>query len=70
MCLVAVCDKQEKVLQTQTAPGECPYCGGKVKAVDVESQWRLCLLPLCFNPKRKFFCNMCNRRLVIYHGEG
>ncbi|KAF6155654.1 hypothetical protein GIB67_024476 [Kingdonia uniflora] len=66
MCLVFVCDQQEVVLRTQPAPGACPYCGGKVEAMDVESQLRLCFLPLCFTNKRKFYCTLCSRRLVVY----
>ncbi|KAH1213109.1 hypothetical protein GmHk_14G041127 [Glycine max] len=63
MCLVFVCDEEERVLGRQTAPGACPYCGGMVQAIDVESQWRFCFLPLCFKTKRKYYCTMCTRRL-------
>ncbi|XP_058114351.1 uncharacterized protein LOC131257586 [Magnolia sinica] len=66
MCLVFVCDEEERVLGTQPAPGSCPYCGGLVQAMDVESQWTFCFLPLCFKTKRKYFCTMCARRLVSY----
>ncbi|KAI4379743.1 hypothetical protein MLD38_005998 [Melastoma candidum] len=67
MCLVFVCDKDERVLSRQVAPGSCPYCGGMVQAVDVEKQWRLCFLPLYFINKRKFYCSMCLRRLVTQY---
>ncbi|KAG1326880.1 hypothetical protein COCNU_01G008140 [Cocos nucifera] len=66
MCLVFVCDEEEKVLGTQQAPGNCPYCGGVVMATDVETAWRLCCLPLCFKTKRKYSCTSCSRRLVTY----
>ncbi|KAK9097476.1 hypothetical protein Sjap_022973 [Stephania japonica] len=66
MCLVFLCDEEETELGRQAAPGACPYCGGMVQAVDTESQWRLCFLPLCFKRKRKYFCTLCARRLVVY----
>lgn len=66
MCLMFICDEEEKVLGTQQAPGVCPYCGGRVQSMDVETRWRLCFLPLCFKTKRKFFCTNCSRRLEIY----
>ncbi|KAK7384848.1 hypothetical protein VNO78_30551 [Psophocarpus tetragonolobus] len=65
MCFVFVCDKEERVLGRHTASGVCPYCGGMVQAVDVESQWRFCFLPLCFKTKRKYYCSLCSRRLEI-----
>ncbi|MBA0622543.1 hypothetical protein Godav_008075 [Gossypium davidsonii] len=52
MCLVFVCDEDERVISRQPAPGACPYCGGMVQAMDVESQWRFCFLPLYFKTKR------------------
>ncbi|KAL3745680.1 hypothetical protein ACJRO7_014752 [Eucalyptus globulus] len=65
MCLVFVCDEDEqRVVARQAAPGACPYCGGAVQAMDVESQWRFCFYPLCFRTKRKFYCSVCARRLV------
>ncbi|XLS85754.1 hypothetical protein HN51_035920 [Arachis hypogaea] len=39
MWFVYVCDEGEKELGRQQAPGSCPYCGGKVEAMDVEIQW-------------------------------
>ncbi|KAK9097782.1 hypothetical protein Syun_024827 [Stephania yunnanensis] len=66
MCLVFLCDEEETELGRQAAPGACPYCGGTVQAVDIESQWRLCFLPLCFKRKRKYLCTLCARRLVVY----
>ncbi|PNX59397.1 hypothetical protein L195_g059669, partial [Trifolium pratense] len=36
MRLSYVCEGQEKELGRQQAPGFCPYCGGKVEAMDVE----------------------------------
>ncbi|ESW33310.1 hypothetical protein PHAVU_001G059600 [Phaseolus vulgaris] len=65
MCLVFVCDKEEKVLGRNRAPGACPYCGGMVEAIDIESQWRFCFLPLCFKTKTKYCCTMCTRRLEV-----
>lgn len=62
-----VCDEEEKELGRQQAPGSCPYCGGKVEAMDVEIQWRFCFLPMCFKIKRKYFCTLCARRLELYY---
>lgn len=67
MWLVYVCDGEEKELGRQQAPGSCPHCGGKVEAVDVEAQWKFCCLPMCFKIKRKYFCSLCSRRLVLYY---
>ncbi|RDX78690.1 hypothetical protein CR513_40990, partial [Mucuna pruriens] len=62
MWFMHVLDEEEKELGRQQAPGSCPYCAGKVEAMDVEIQWRLCFLPMCFKIKRKFFCTSCARR--------
>ncbi|KAF8015237.1 hypothetical protein BT93_H0898 [Corymbia citriodora subsp. variegata] len=67
MCLVFVCDEDERVVARQAAPGACPYCGGPVQAMDVESQWRFCFLPLSSRTKRKFYCAVCARRLVAQY---
>ncbi|XWS15393.1 hypothetical protein CRYUN_Cryun35bG0093200 [Craigia yunnanensis] len=67
MCLVFLCDEEERELGRQQAPGCCPHCGGKVEAVDVESRWRFCFLPICFKIKRKYSCTLCSRRLVLYY---
>ncbi|XP_022854983.1 uncharacterized protein LOC111376268 [Olea europaea var. sylvestris] len=66
MCLL-LCSKEEKEVRRQQASGACPNCGGKVEAVDVGIQWRFFCLPLCFIFKRKYFCNLCSRRLVLYN---
>lgn len=66
MCLVCGCEEEEREIGRQQASGSCPYCGGKVQAVDVESHWRFCFLPLCFTVKRKYYCSLCSRRLVLY----
>ncbi|XXG71034.1 hypothetical protein AAC387_Pa07g0378 [Persea americana] len=66
MCLSLVCNEEKKEIGRQKAPGECPYCGGPVESMDVESQWRLCFLPLSFKAQRKYFCTSCSRRLVVY----
>lgn len=65
MCLVFVCDQDERVVGRQPAPGVCPYCGGLIQAMDVETQWRFCFLPLYFRTKRKFSCTVCARHLVV-----
>ncbi|XP_033516416.1 uncharacterized protein [Nicotiana tomentosiformis] len=65
MCFVFVCDEDERFLQRQAAAGACPYCGGMIQAVDLESQWRLCFVPLSFKKKRKYYWTICTRRLVI-----
>ncbi|XP_022929732.1 uncharacterized protein LOC111491984 [Cucurbita maxima] len=59
--------KEDKELGRRQAMGRCPLCGGKVEAVDVERKWRLCLAPLCFKIKRKYYCVMCGRRLELYY---
>ncbi|ERN07452.1 hypothetical protein AMTRI_Chr12g241830 [Amborella trichopoda] len=64
MCLVFVCDEEERVVGRYAAPGNCPYCGGAVQTIDVESSWRFCFLPLSFNMKRRFLCTICGRKLV------
>ncbi|XP_057979783.1 uncharacterized protein LOC131165758 [Malania oleifera] len=66
MCLGLVCEEGERVLGRQKAPGACPYCGGNVEAMDVESKCSFCFLPICFKIKRKYFCTLCARRLVLY----
>ncbi|XAR63725.1 hypothetical protein NMG60_11023764 [Bertholletia excelsa] len=60
-----VCDKEERELGRHEAPGMCPYCKGKVEAVDYEGRWRLCFMPVCFTVKRKYFCTLCSKRLVF-----
>ncbi|XP_058727819.1 uncharacterized protein LOC131599509 [Vicia villosa] len=65
MWFVYVCEEEEKELGRQQASGSCPYCGGKVEAMDVEMQWRFCFLPMCFKIKRKYFCTSCARRLEL-----
>lgn len=67
MWFMHVFDEEKKELGRQQAPGSCPYCQGKVEAMDVEIQWRLCFLPMCFKIKRKFFCTSCARRLELYY---
>nr|XP_009766650.1 PREDICTED: uncharacterized protein LOC104217983 [Nicotiana sylvestris] len=47
-----VCNEDERVLQRQAAARACPYCGGMIQAVDLESQWRLCFVPLSFKKKK------------------
>ncbi|AES92233.1 hypothetical protein MtrunA17_Chr4g0071651 [Medicago truncatula] len=65
MRLSYVCERQQKELRRQQAPGSCPYCGGKVEAMDVEVQSKLCFLPMCFQIKRRYFCTHCSKRLEI-----
>ncbi|KAF4365146.1 uncharacterized protein LOC115697959 [Cannabis sativa] len=67
MWMVYVCEEEKKELGRQQAPGSCPKCGGKVEAIDVETKRRFCFLPMCFNIKRKYFCTVCSRRLVLYY---
>ncbi|XP_047952306.1 uncharacterized protein LOC125216895 [Salvia hispanica] len=66
MCFLG-CDKVETEVARQQAPGFCPYCGGKVQAFDLISRCRFCFLPIGFRFKRKYFCSLCSRRLVLYH---
>ncbi|KAG5226162.1 Methionyl-trna synthetase [Salix suchowensis] len=66
MCFVFLCDEEERELGRKQASGSCPHCGGKVQAVDFESRWRFCFLPICYKNKRKYFCALCSRRLELY----
>ncbi|GFP89163.1 hypothetical protein PHJA_001060000, partial [Phtheirospermum japonicum] len=43
-----------------------PTVAAKCTAVDVSSRWRFCFLPICLRFKRKYFCTLCFRRLVMY----
>ncbi|GFP81612.1 hypothetical protein PHJA_000304500 [Phtheirospermum japonicum] len=65
MCLVFVCDEDERVTGRYAAPGACPYCGGMVQAMDVQSNWRFCFVPLYHKTKRRLYCTICSRRLVV-----
>ncbi|XP_073015646.1 uncharacterized protein [Primulina eburnea] len=65
MCFLG-CEEEETEVGRQQAPGSCPYCGGKVHAVDVGSRFRFCFLPVCFRFKRKYSCTLCSKRLVSY----
>ncbi|KAG2699518.1 hypothetical protein I3843_07G194500 [Carya illinoinensis] len=66
MWFLFVCaEEEERELGRQQAPGSCPYCAGKVQALDVERQWKFCFLPICFKVKRKYLCTLCSRRLEL-----
>ncbi|XP_004501238.1 uncharacterized protein [Cicer arietinum] len=65
MCLVFVCGQDERVVSRQPAPGSCPYCGGMIQAVDVDSNWNFCFLPLYHKTKRRHYCTMCARKLMV-----
>ncbi|KAK4769113.1 hypothetical protein SAY86_027263 [Trapa natans] len=65
MCMVCGCQEEEKEIGRKQAWGSCPYCGGKVHAVDVESHKRFCFLQACFSFKRKYYCSICSKRLVL-----
>ncbi|KAL7610441.1 uncharacterized protein LOC111884168 [Lactuca sativa] len=67
MCLVFVCDEDERIVGQKQAPGSCPYCGGLIQAMDIESQWRLCFLPFYYKTKRKYYCTLCSRRLILQY---
>lgn len=66
MCLVFVCDQDERVIGRYAAPGACPYCGGAVQVVDVNSQWRFCFVPLSNKSKRRHLCSTCGKRLIVH----
>ncbi|XP_019090696.1 PREDICTED: uncharacterized protein LOC109128515 [Camelina sativa] len=66
MCLVFVCDQDERVIGRYAAPGACPYCGGAVQVVDVNSQWRFCFVPLSNKNKRRHLCSTCGKRLAVH----
>ncbi|KAK3031960.1 hypothetical protein RJ639_037121 [Escallonia herrerae] len=36
--MAPLCGEEERELGRQQAPGSCPYCGGKVQAVDVQGR--------------------------------
>ncbi|KAK4348035.1 hypothetical protein RND71_034374 [Anisodus tanguticus] len=65
MCFGLVCDADERVVQRGRAEGVCPYCGGTIQVVDTQSHWRLCFVPLSSKTKRKYYCSICNRQLVL-----
>ncbi|KAK6944579.1 hypothetical protein RJ641_025681 [Dillenia turbinata] len=65
MCVGFLYDKEERELGREKAPGACPYCGWKVEAIDVESKWSCCLLPICYKMKRKYLCTVCGKRLEL-----
>ncbi|KAB1212588.1 hypothetical protein CJ030_MR5G023532 [Morella rubra] len=54
MWFLFMCDGKEKELRRQQASGSCPFCGGKVRALDVDRQWNCCFLPICVKIKRVF----------------
>ncbi|XAR63724.1 hypothetical protein NMG60_11023763 [Bertholletia excelsa] len=66
MCLFGCVEEEKRELGRKQAYGSCPSCGGKVQAVDYESRWKICFLPFCFVVKRKFFCTLCSKRLVLF----
>ncbi|KAL1346738.1 hypothetical protein AAHE18_08G207800 [Arachis hypogaea] len=53
MCIVFVCDEDERVVSRHPAAGSCPYCGGMIQAMDVESQWRFCFVPFYLKTKTR-----------------
>ncbi|KAK7410320.1 hypothetical protein VNO78_01021 [Psophocarpus tetragonolobus] len=65
MCLVFVCGEDERVVSRQAAPGACPYCGGMIQAMDVQTQWNFCFLPFYSKTKRRYHCTICTRSLVL-----
>ncbi|GFP84386.1 hypothetical protein PHJA_000582400 [Phtheirospermum japonicum] len=66
MCFLG-CGEEETELGRRRAPGSCPYCSGKVHAVDVSSRCLFCFLPICFRFKRRYLCSLCSRRLVLLY---
>ncbi|KVH97572.1 uncharacterized protein LOC112523459 [Cynara cardunculus var. scolymus] len=66
MRLACVCQDKARELGRQAASGACPHCEGRVEAVDMETKWRFCCLPISYVNKRKYFCTSCSRRLVLY----
>ncbi|KZT76694.1 hypothetical protein F511_46281 [Dorcoceras hygrometricum] len=65
MRLVYVCEEEDDEIMKEKAPGKCPKCGGRVEAVYVQSRGKFCHLPVCLRIKKKFFCAMCSKRLVL-----
>ncbi|KAL2896866.1 tRNA pseudouridine synthase Pus10, partial [Bienertia sinuspersici] len=51
---VLLWDEDEKVIGQYAAGGACPYCGGRVQAMDVEKSWRLFYVPFYSRTKRRF----------------
>ncbi|KAL8249634.1 hypothetical protein R6Q59_006502 [Mikania micrantha] len=66
MWLLLICYKEAREVDKRVANGSCPYCEGKVVAIDIESKWKLCCLPVSYVNKRKYTCTLCSRRLVLY----
>lgn len=65
MCLI-LCDEETRELGRKTMYGNCPHCGGKVDAINVETKSSCCFfVPICFQIKRKFRCSVCSKRLVL-----
>lgn len=65
MRIVYVCEEEESVIGRKQAAGKCPCCGGKVQAVDIQATGKFCYLQACFRLKRKYFCSLCSKRLVL-----
>ncbi|KAL7605141.1 uncharacterized protein LOC111914589 [Lactuca sativa] len=66
MRLLYICSKEATEIGRQVASGACPYCKGKVEAVDTEHKWMFCCIPISYVNKRKYVCSLCSRRLVLY----
>ncbi|KAL6140520.1 hypothetical protein ACLB2K_058819 [Fragaria x ananassa] len=66
MGVLQVFDLQEKVIGKRGAASACPYCAGPVMAWDFDANLVVfCCIPISHKTKRKFYCTICSRRLVV-----
>ncbi|KAL6285170.1 hypothetical protein ACE6H2_009560 [Prunus campanulata] len=64
MSVLSVFDLREKVVGKKGAAAACPYCGGPVLAWDFDAHLLFCFISISHKSKRKFYCTICDRRLV------
>ncbi|PSR96984.1 NUT family member protein [Actinidia chinensis var. chinensis] len=61
-----VVDVREKEIGREGGRGGgCPYCGGPLLAMDFDTQLVVFCIPFSHKTKRKLFCTICSRRLLI-----
>ncbi|XAR74045.1 hypothetical protein NMG60_11008204 [Bertholletia excelsa] len=61
-----VVDVRERLIRREGAEGGgCRYCGGPVLAFDFDTQLVVFCVPFSHKTKRKFFCSICSRRLIL-----
>jgi hypothetical protein len=67
MGFLSVFDVQDRVIGSEGVGAACPYCGGPVLAWDYDSHLLFCFFPISHKTKRKFYCTICDRRLIPAH---